>query len=185
MRMLREREREDEMSQLTGFRLKFLEVRGSKLSNLFSLDLGKGKHCGRTPCPPCDSNIEEKRQNCRKQNILYESCCTLCNSSPQEDVHDVKSPINITASIVHPAGCNHATTGTVETKARTSRKGIYIGESSLSLQERSSEHVRDCRTMSTKSHMIKHSMIEHSDMNTAPLFKFTIMSSYSNALSNR
>jgi hypothetical protein len=54
------KEREDELSNVTGFRIRFQEAGGRQLKNLFNTDLGSGLHCGRTPCPPCDMNGEKK-----------------------------------------------------------------------------------------------------------------------------
>ena len=71
------RERETVMKERTGFGIRFQETGGSQLKNAFSLELGRGNHCGRE-CPPCASNVE-KRENCRTRNILYESYCQLCN----------------------------------------------------------------------------------------------------------
>ena len=76
------REDEDRMAGVTGFRIKLQEAGGSKLIDSFDKDLGKGQHCGRKPCPPCD-----KRQICRSRNLVYESSCMTCNpvSSLQEN----------------------------------------------------------------------------------------------------
>jgi hypothetical protein len=52
------REREQELARLTGFGIKFQEASGTKMINMFSTNLGGGLHCGRKPCPPCDSNEE-------------------------------------------------------------------------------------------------------------------------------
>ena len=41
------REREEFMKELTGFGIKFQEAGGSQLRNSFSLELRKGKQCGR------------------------------------------------------------------------------------------------------------------------------------------
>ena len=71
------REREEVMKELTGFGIKFQEAGGSQLRNSFSLELGKGKHCGRE-YPPCTTN-GDKRENCRKRNIMYETYCRICN----------------------------------------------------------------------------------------------------------
>ena len=60
------RENEEKLSQLTGFRVKYQEAGGTKLCNIFSTDTGKGFHCGREPCPPCDIAKEDKeRVNCK------------------------------------------------------------------------------------------------------------------------
>ena len=49
------------MSNITGFRITFQEAGGSQLKNMFSTDLAKGTHCGRTPCPPSDGPGEKRR----------------------------------------------------------------------------------------------------------------------------
>ena len=49
------KERESEMYRITGFKIKFVEAGGTPLGKLFSPDLGKGVHCGRDSCPPCDN----------------------------------------------------------------------------------------------------------------------------------
>ena len=36
------------------------------------------------------------------------------------------------------------------------RRGIYLGETSRSLHERSVEHLRDSETFTAKSHIVKH-----------------------------
>ena len=79
------KEEEDKMAEMTGFRIKHQEAGGKVLVNSFNKDLGKGLHCGRIPCPPCDST--DKRQDCRTKNLLYESVCKLCNpvSSQEEE----------------------------------------------------------------------------------------------------
>ena len=68
------------MSNINGFRIRFQEAGGSQLKNMFSTDLAKGTHCGRTSCPPCDGP-GEKKENCRSKTSVYESCCTVCNQS--------------------------------------------------------------------------------------------------------
>ena len=75
------------MSNITGFRIRFQESGGSQLRNSFSTDLGKGSHCGRVPCPPCDGN-GDKRGNCKSRNLIHETKCLICNGDTRgiEDV---------------------------------------------------------------------------------------------------
>ena len=122
------KEEEDRMADITGFRIKFQEAGGSKLINCFDKDLGKGLHCGRTPCPPCDST--DKRQNCRSRNLVYESSCRICNPLSSQQEH-------------------YSQLGSSQNKPRD---GIYIGETSRSLHECAVEHVRDAESFSAKSH---------------------------------
>ena len=57
---------------------------------------------------------------------------------------------------------------------RKSRKGIYIGESSRSIHERSLEHVKDAEKFSHKSHIIKHWLRDHKDIIEPPPFTFRV-----------
>ena len=54
------------------------------------------------------------------------------------------------------------------------RVGIYIGESSRTLAERTSEHFHDADSFSKKSHIIKHWIISPGEMETMPPYKMTI-----------
>ena len=101
------------------------------MANLFNTNMGSGIHCCRKPCPPCDSNKENRREDCRVRNLVYESVCTMCNPTDQK-LKDSKS-----------------------------RKGIYIGETSRSIHERAREHLKDAQDFSEKSHQVKHWMNAH------------------------
>ena len=70
------------MSKLTGFKVKYVELGGSKLANSFSTDLGRGVHCQRTGRGPCTIN-GDKREDCRTRNITYESVCAVCNDKDE------------------------------------------------------------------------------------------------------
>ena len=70
------RKEEDKMAELTCLRKKFQEAHGIKLINCIDKDLGKVQHCGRIPCPPCDST--DKRQNCSSRKLVYKSSCKIC-----------------------------------------------------------------------------------------------------------
>ena len=131
------KEEEDKMAEMTGFRVKYQEAGGNVLINSFDKDLGKGLHCGRTPCDSSD-----KRENCRSRNIVYESKCRVCNpvSSQAEEADNQSS------------------------KNSSPREGIYVGETSRSLHERSIEHMRDAESFSAKSHIVKHWMKTHANL---------------------
>ena len=152
------REREEVMSKISGFRIRYQEAGGSKLSNQFSTDLGKGLHCGRV-CHPCEVN-GEKRENCRSKNLTYESSCTKCNPSSHQEEHD-------------PTG------------RQKPRQGIYIGETSRSIHERAMEHVGEAEDFSVKSHIIKHWRLTHPDDLDMPVIKFRITGMFRDALSRQ
>ena len=85
-----------------------------QLANLFNTDLGKGKHCGTQLCPPCDGSVEEKKQDCRAINLMYKSSCTIFNAENGNIQKDDKG---------------------------RSREEVYISETSISIHERSKEHL--------------------------------------------
>ena len=151
------RKREEVLAGLTGFKIRFQEAGETQLANLFSTDLGKGKHCGRD-CPPCDGSSMESRQNCKARNVVYETSCNICN------------PIEEKPSIQ---------------KEEKTREGIYIGESSRSLHERSLEHLRDARKFSKKSHIAKHWMLAHPTINIMPTFSFKTTQKHNDCLSRQ
>ena len=137
-RKLRE---EEVMSEITGFKIRFQEAGGTQLRNKFNTDLGRGKHCGRKDCHPCDVD-GDSRQNCRNINIVYESTCLLCNPPECSDQKEEK------------VGSSSESTSQEEvSKVKQAKTGVYIGETSRSLYERSKEHITDAKNYSHKSHM--------------------------------
>jgi hypothetical protein len=151
------RENEEEMVRITQFRTKIQEAGGIKLAGLFSTNLSRGAHCQREDCQPCNAG-EEKRQNCKLSNILYESKCELCNATEEDGK---------TSQVVE------------------NREGIYIGETSRSLYERSREHVRDATDFKEGSHIIKHWLSNHPETLKRPQFKFTIIRNFKDCLSRQ
>ena len=157
------REDEERMSELTGFKIKYQEAGGNVLNNAFDKNLGRGQHCGRDNCPPCQTS--EKKGICKTKGIVYESKCKLCNpSSQQEDQHGDAQP---------PGG------------KPTSRVGIYIGESSRSLHERALEHVKDAESFCPKSHIVKHWMTAHPELDSPPTMEFGVTAIYRDCLSRQ
>ena len=154
---------EDRMAELTGFRVKYQEAGGSILANAFSKNLGSGQTCGRANCPPCIES--EGKVDCKARSIVYESKCLVCNptTSPDEENGEYQ-----------PSG-----------RTNTSREGIYVGESSRSLHERAVEHVRDARSFSAKSHIVKHWMTTHPSLLTPPKVGFTITGRFKDCLSRQ
>ena len=137
------KDKEEILSRLCGFRVKYTEAAGTQLGKLFSQDLGKGKHCGREVCPPCDNSEEGKRQNCRTRSILYETYCSLCNSDKKDDHSSQQG----------------AKEGPIQPPGRQDdepKVGYYIGESSRSFHERMSEHLMDAKKFLPESHILKH-----------------------------
>ena len=135
---------EERLAPITQFRIRYLEAGGRKLGEFFSTDLGRGLHCGRQECHCCNTG-GENRPNCKSQSILYESVCELCKD---EDTTSTEEPSNPEGEMKTGKEC-----GKVD-----SRRGVYYGETSRSLHERSQEHLKDAERFDPASHMIKHWM---------------------------
>ena len=153
-------EREEILSQLTGFRIKFAEAGGTQLGNMFSLDMGKGQHCRREVCIPCDLTEERRRQDCKTRNLLYETFCLLCNPS-------------VKRQISQPPGM------------RASKEGWYIGETSRSFHERMGEHMADARGFKPGSHILKHWIESHPELKIIPPFQFRILKTFKECLTRQ
>ena len=116
---------EDRMARATGYRIRMVELSGSKLCHLLpNTNPWSGNDCGRVNCVLC-SQGGEKRIECKRRNILYESECVMCNpeESKEKEVDLGK------------------------------RHGVYVGESARSLHERSLEHVGDYKGRKEYSHI--------------------------------
>ena len=57
-------------------------------------------------------------------------------------------------------------------------RGIYVGESSRSLYERTKEHVADRKGWKEESHQIKHWLMDHRDLKEPPTFRFRLLRSF-------
>ena len=153
------REEEKRLGQMTGYNIRVAEMAGMPLSRLLpsTNPWGPGD-CGRADCPVCDQG-DEKNQNCKKRNILYESSCQECN--PEEDERSRKSN--------KLSGC----------------EGVYIGESRCSLYERAGEHLAYARGMKEDSHIVKHWATSNPEMTAAPKFRMKVISSFQDSLTRQ
>ena len=141
--MRRLREREETLSNITGFGIKFQEAGGTHLLNMFDTNLGTCLHCARTPFPPSDTH-SEGRDDCRARNVVYKSVCLTCNTTTnKKDTQD--------------GGAG-------------GREGVYVGDTSRSFHERAIEHYNDAKSFSQKSHQVKHWMISHPEEPIQPPF---------------
>ena len=67
------------MKKIEGYSTKVVEKAGSKLKHILSnSNHWKGLPCGRGDCQPC-GQPGEKKDDCRKQSIIYENVCKICN----------------------------------------------------------------------------------------------------------
>ena len=61
--------------------------------------------------------------------------------------------------------------------------GIYVGETSRTLAERSSEHIAMLKNVDPKSFMVKHWALAHAGMDSQPSFKFEVVRKHKDSLS--
>ena len=184
--------REDEMANITGFRIKFQEAGGIQLCRMFNQNLARFQPCGRLSYWPCKSGKEGATKKCKQRSVLYETSCCICNPNPDREPNERTDHSN-------PEGdANITTLGRDKKKnpdlgqdmagpspTTKGRVGIYYGETSRSLFERASEHVTDARKFSDKSHIIKHWMEEHPELNNLPEFRFRVIRKYRDCLSRQ
>ena len=157
----RMQEGEQDIGETTNIRVRMTEAAGTPLSVLLTSNNPWGvKDCERKDCVTCDQS-DEVTIDCKKRNILYESICTLCN--PVDEKRGRKNEISFLK-----AG-----------------KGIYVGESSRSLYERTREHMSDREGWKEESHQVKHWLTDHSELQQPPRFRFKLVRSFTDPMSRQ
>ena len=116
--------------------------------------------CGRLDCVTC-RQADNNKIDCRRWNILLESRCDLCNKEEEKEKGK--------------GGWRYLKEG----------RGIYVGESSRSIYERSKEHQADRVAMSEESHKIKHWLTDHQELLAPPKFKFKMIQSFQDPMSRQ
>ena len=154
---------EKRLAGTTSFRVRVTEMAGMALSRLLPSTNPWGQSdCGRVDCVIC-SQDDENKQDCKRRNVLYESSCTVCR--------------------VETDATKEA--GKMMNCFQKDGKGLYIGESSRSLYERSKEHLRDRNDRQDDSHQVKHWLTDHPDLSSPPKFKFKLVSSFTDPLTRQ
>ena len=152
---------EEEAGRVTGYKIRITESAGTPLSMVFSSTNPWGsQECGRHDCVPCQQQ-DKVRINCRKRNILYESECEICDK--ERKGKDGKSAKDF----------------------QLDGQGVYVGESSRSLYERSKEHVADRIGGKEDSHQLKHWITSHPNLEEPPRFIFKIVNSFKDPLTRQ
>ena len=139
----------------TGYRIRIVENAGSALKMI----LPSTNPWGNIDCQRNDCLIcsqgDEEVQDCRRRNILYENRCTVCQVGKEGDTFQKDG------------------------------LGIYVGESSRSLYERSKEHEKDRNDEQEESHQLKHWVLDHPELDAPPKFKFKLISSFADPLTRQ
>ena len=147
----------DRLAPLVGFKMRVTERGGTKLSSLLSnKNLWSGMECGRKECAVC-RQTGDKKEDCVRHNILYESECSKCG----EDVD-----VTVTGASLERQG---------------KEASLYVGETARSLFERSSEHWQAAEQKKEESHMFQHCEESHKGESN-PTFKFRVVRGFKSAL---
>ena len=124
------------------------------LQLLHTNDPFAGAPCGRETCIPCNGD-KEKKEDCDKRGILYETFCTFCR-----DLAKARKAKGEKASIY-----------------------LYVGKSHLAMADRGAKHLEEAvRGMEGRfdgSHMARHTLEMHPG--EEPKFGMTIVRTYTSA----
>ena len=156
---------EDRLGMRTGRRVKVVEMAGSQLSQVLpNTNPWGGQGCSRQDCHTCNQGGEEdKKEDCFRRNILYESICGTCED--RKGIHEKEK-------IKRKKG------------GKLEGRNIYVGKTSRSLYERSKEHIRDGRSKAEDSHIAKHWEETHKG-EEMPHFRFKIVRNFQDCLSRQ
>ena len=169
-----------ELKPWTGINLKIVERAGEKLQDiLHKSDPWEDRDCTRENCFSCESAIKDdnlKFRNCHKRSIVYEVWCDTCRKvSKQDNKLTCESQIENSEYRV-----NRKRKVEVETEKGPYYK--YIGESSRSIFERGTEHLKDLEYRRTRSHMLRHIVSVHKSVDPSKIeFKMKILTTHSTA----
>ena len=150
---------EDRLEKITGFRIRITEEAGTPLwRQLSSSRLDDEGVCGRTDCETC-RQPDERKLDCFQRSVVYESACAIC----------------------HPGGIKVKPGD----KMIQDGEGIYVGETSRSIYERTSEHHEKARSMDEGSFMVKHWFTSHPEEEEQPGFRFRVVGKFKDCLTRQ
>ena len=88
----RHREVEQDMEKTSGYRIKIVEESGEKILDiLHSSNPWKGEDCGRERSMLCATKAmteKNKKQDCRKRSLVYETWCETCLRKDTKEVQE-------------------------------------------------------------------------------------------------
>ena len=144
---------EDRIGKMSKRRVKMVEMAGVSLGQTFSnRNPWAGAGCTREDCHTChQGGKQDKKEDCFRRNILYESRCGRCEDKRGSSGEDQSRKRKRKTDLEDPH--------------------VYVGESSRSLYERTKEHIRDGQNRTEDSHIAKHWDNEHAGEDM-PEFRF-------------
>ena len=175
----------------TGINLKVVERAGDKIQDLLhKSNPWEDQDCERKSCHTCISSTKSDEsvfKSCTKRSIIYETWCETCLSSEKKKLrksYDIFSePLGIDKLYSNSGQIDTVRKRKVaELKQEEILKFRYIGETSRSAYERGVEHFKDLEFTRSTSHMLKHAVIHHPDLDPNRVeFRMKILSSHQSA----
>ena len=155
----------DRMAGVSSRRVKMVEMGGTSLGQTFSnRNPWAGAGCDRQDRHTCNQGGEaEKKEDCFRRNILYESRCGRCEDRRADNGPDRKKR---------------------RRGEDMEEQNIYVGETSRSLYERTKEHIKDGEDKKEESHIAKH-WEHHHQGEDMPEFRFRIVRTFRDSLSRQ
>ena len=158
----------------TGLSLKVVERAGDKLEDiLHKSNPWEDTDCSREMCLTCNTSTRSEKlpfKNCKKRSIVYETWCEMCGKYEKE-IDDNENELNSDKKRARENGV-----------VNESSRFIYIGETARSAFERGEEHQKDLEHYRPKSHLLKHALIHHPEIEPNELkYGMKILSSHKTA----
>ena len=140
------RKAEEDLEKLTGYRMKVVEKGGDRILDLLQTsDPWRGEDCGRAGCWPCRTKMwteKDKKQDCSRRSVIYETWCQTCLTREEEKIEEENE---------------------MEKKRLLEKipRFKYLGESARSSYERGAEHLDGLEKLSQDNHLVKHIALHH------------------------
>ena len=144
---------EPRLTKASGYCVKLVEKSGIQLSRMFDR-VFRPKLCHSNLCTVCKFSSKKSGSKCRLTNVVYKASCMLC----------LEQKSNVT-------------------EKKDGVVGVYIGETSRCLFERSSEHLEGLERGDESNFIVKHWAEDHTSSLYPPKMKFEVIQTHQDALS--
>ena len=125
------REKEEELAEVTGFKIKIVEQSGTALKSLLvKSNPWAGGKCGRFNCLPCEAGLQDSK--CFTRNILYENTCIECSLKGDEAIYIGESSM----SAYERAGDHMGDYKSMEKDSHMFKYAVEVHEGRLNLKWR-------------------------------------------------
>ena len=152
--------------EINSIRLKIVERAGDKIMDLIHKSNPWEKTpCGRDDCKLCNGMDEKMWGKCKTRCIVYENECITCKEKDVEMKTENRESEDREKRIIENNNKKRkADNGEKDCVNKKIEVYKYIGETSRSAYERLCEHWRKFKDLSTESHILKHYLRCHSNL---------------------